>query len=328
LSARLVVTIDTEPDNQWTMPVEGVARELTFANTRGLGRLIESLRTLGVPATWLTSYSVARDPESARVLRAAAGEGDEIGGHLHAWETPPHEDADTRAHPYIYEYADEIRRAKLRHLNMALEDAFGARPASYRAGRWGIDDSGYRHLVEAGYTIDTSVVPGHTFHGSRGHRRGGPDFRASLTGVPARPYRVGGLWEVPVSTTTIGALGSGPVPAMLARAVWHGEGLAARAARKGLATSRLTRLVWVRPLAAPREDLVAAALALLDRGAPVINVMFHSSEAYPDTSPKTRTPGAVDRFYGDLEAVVRALMRTGRVTGSTLRDAVPAGGPA
>ncbi len=277
---------------------------------------------LGVRATWLTSYSVARDPESVRRLRNAAQEGDEIGGHLHAWETPPLTEADARGHAYIYEYGEETRREKLRHLNAALGDAFGVRPASYRAGRWGIDEIGYRHLEEAGYTIDSSVVPGHTFHGSPGISRGGPDFRSRLTGRPAIPYRVGGLLEVPVSVTTIGALGSGVLPAALARSVWHGSGLAARAARKALSGSRLTRLVWVRPLAAPRADLVAAGLSLLSAGAPVINVMFHSSEAFQDTSPKTRTREGLDRFYGDLEAVVCALLGTGRVVPSTLREAV------
>jgi len=321
-----VVTIDTEPDNQWDMPAGGVAPPLTFANTRGLGRLVDFLRGLGVRATWLTSYSVARDRESVQQLRAAAEQGDEIGGHLHAWETPPLTDADARGHGYIYEYEERTRREKLRHLNAALEEAFGDRPASYRAGRWGIDDLGYRHLEEQGYAIDSSVVPGHTFHGSPGIGRGGPDFRSRLTGRPAAPYRIGRLWEVPVSTTTIGGLGSGPVPAALARAVWHSGGIAARVARKTLTVSRLTRLVWVRPLAAPRDDLVRAALSLLSAGAPVINVMFHSSEAYPGTSPKTRTREGVDRFYGDLDAVVRTLMGTGRVVPSTLRESVPPDG--
>ena len=258
-----------------------------------------------------------------RRLRNAAQEGDEIGGHLHAWETPPLTEADARGHAYTDEYGEETRREKLRHLNAALGDAFGvpARRAIVR-GAGASMEIGYRHLEEAGYTIDSSVVPGHTFHGSPGISRGGPDFRSRLTGRPAIPYRVGGLLEVPVSVTTIGALGSGVLPAALARSVWHGSGLAARAARKALSGSRLTRLVWVRPLAAPRADLVAAGLSLLSAGAPVINVMFHSSEAFQDTSPKTRTREGLDRFYGDLEAVVCALLGTGRVVPSTLREAV------
>ena len=83
--SSLVITIDTEPDNQWSMPVPGGQRQaLTFANTRGLGRLADTLNALATPGTWLTSYSVARDPESVRQLRRAAASGHEIGGHLHA----------------------------------------------------------------------------------------------------------------------------------------------------------------------------------------------------------------------------------------------------
>src|SRR5262245_17448715 len=130
----LVITIDTEPDNQWTMPVPGEQRrQLTFANTRGLTRLVDFLDAHGAPGTWLTSYSVARDPESVRQLRRAAIAGHEIGGHLHAWETPPFTDSDERAHPYIFEYDGATRLAKLRSVTEALSDSFGVRPVSYRA---------------------------------------------------------------------------------------------------------------------------------------------------------------------------------------------------
>jgi hypothetical protein len=47
MNISLVLTIDTEPDDQWSRG----ARELTFANTRGLRRFIDFLRRLGAPAT-------------------------------------------------------------------------------------------------------------------------------------------------------------------------------------------------------------------------------------------------------------------------------------
>ncbi|HEY3175079.1 MAG TPA: hypothetical protein VGK94_04890 [Candidatus Polarisedimenticolia bacterium] len=322
-TASLVITVDTEPDNQWTFPSAGGAvADLTFANTRGLGRLIDFLDGEGTPGTWLTSYSVARDPESVRALRRAMQGGHEIGGHLHAWETPPFTDADRRAHPYIYEYDTAIRKAKLHAVTRALQDAFGTAPASYRAGRWGIDEMELRHLAEMGYTIDTSVVPGHDFSSSIGLARGGPDFRRRLTASPPDPYRVGSIWEAPVSAATIGALGATAAGAAMARGLAYRLDLPSRAANRLLRAAGLCGLVWVRPLVHPRGDLVRAALALVERGARLVNVMFHSSESFVGTSPRTRTAGDVERFYGDLGAIIKAVKATGRVTPRTLSQAV------
>jgi len=322
----LVITIDTEPDNQWTMPVAGRPQpDLAFANTRGLGRLIDFFQKLDVKATWLTSWSVARDAESARLLRRAAASGDEIGGHLHAWETPPFTPADAQAHPYIYEYDAETRMAKLRNVTSAIADAFGAAPVSYRAGRWGIDDRERDNLAELGYTIDTSVVPGHSFATSRGLLRGGPDFRRHLKSEIDKPYRSGPLWEVPVSVTTIGllpSLGAGGLAAYLGRTLSYGNGLVSRAAAKGLRETGLCRMVWIRPLVHPRSDLVRAAVSMARGGADVINIMFHSSEAFAGASPRSRTEENVSRLYDDLSGIVRALRDSGGVTPLTLRDAV------
>lgn len=323
MKPSLVLTVDVEPDNQWTLPAPGgPVPPLEFRNTRGLTRLLDFLRARGMKATWLTSWSVARDERSARLLREGRDAGDEIGAHLHAWETPPFAAADDRAHPYLYEYEIATQREKLAALCIALREAFGGSPVSYRAGRWGIDDTGLSLLGEAGFRIDTSVVPGHDFGGSRGLARGGPDFRKRLEGGPQRPWRAGGVWQVPASTRPLGALGAGSVGARLARMTHNATGRAGRAARRVLARAGLCRLVWLRPLAHPAEDLAAAAQALVADGVPILNVMFHSSEAFEGTSP--RTPGAeqVDRFYEHLAAIADAVLRDGRAVPETLREAV------
>ena len=323
--SSLVITIDTEPDNQWTMPAPGAERPaLTFANTRGLARLVDFLDSRATPGTWLTSYSVARDPESVRQLRRAAASGHEIGGHLHAWETPPFTETDALAHPYIFEYDAATRLAKLRSVTQALSDAFGTRPLSYRAGRWGIDEIEMSNLTAMGYTIDTSVVPGHDFSRSKGLARGGPDFRGHLTAAPVQPYRVGGLWEAPASAATIGLLGSTALGAILSRNLSYRLDLPSRAAGRLLRGSGLSGLVWVRPLMHTRAELVRAANMLARRGARIINVMFHSSEAFAGSSPRSRTAADVERFYGDLASIVDAVKEFAHVKPRTLQDAVAA----
>jgi hypothetical protein len=325
----LVLTVDTEPDDQWAPPLpDGTLPDFTFANTRGLVRLRDFLHDRGAPVTWMTSYAVARDGESAGLLRRAAAEGDEIAGHLHGWETPPFIAVDRSSRPFIGEYPAEVGRAKHQSLLAAHEEAFGARPVSYRAGRWGLDAIEVQHLAEAGYRIDSSVPPGIDFRDRKGLFRPGPDFRGHLTGGAPRPYRLGPLWEVPASITPVGLLGGGAAAAAVARACGRrGPGSApAVLASCALAALGLQRLIWVRPLKHPRAQLIRATRALLGRGAPILNVMFHSSEAFVGASPVSRRPADVERLYGDLDAIIATARARGAV-GRTLRDAVAALAP-
>lgn len=324
MNQSLVFTIDTEPDDQWARALpDGSLPPFTFANTRGLGRLRDFFRRYDAPVTWMISYSVARDPESARLLRAAGAEGDEIAGHLHGWETPPFTDFDRTARPFIGEYDPATRLAKHRSLLSAHEDAFGAHPVSYRAGRWGVDALELEHLAELGYEIDSSVPPGIDFRDRAGLRQLGPDFRSYLKRGGLHPHRVGALWEVPASIMPTGLLHDGKAAMSIARAAARrNEGsTAARALSGVLAGLGLQRLIWIRPLKHPRTQLVRATRALLRRGVPIVNVMFHSSEAFVGTSPLSRQAEDVERLYGDLEAIIVEARAHGAVA-RTLRAAV------
>jgi len=326
MSPSVVFTVDTEPDDQWAPALpDGSLPPFTFANTRGLGRLKDFFRRHDAPVTWMTSYSIARDPESARVLREAAREGDEIAGHLHGWETPPFTDFDRVSRPFIAEYDADLRLAKHRSLLAAHEDAFDARPVSYRAGRWGVDDVERQHIAELGYRIDSSIPPGIDFRDRAGLKQLGPDFRSDLKRGGPSPYRVGSLWEVPASIAPVGFLGGGRGAVALARiAGYRAERAgAARALSRALAASRLQQLVWVRPLKHPRSLLTQATHILLKRGVPIINVMFHSSEAFVGTSPLSRRREDVERLYLDLEAILNAARAHGAIA-RTLCDAVAA----
>jgi len=88
----LLVAIDTESDNQWDREAR---RNPTFVNTRALERLHDFFAQHRVRPTYVVTYPVARDAESAAALRRIVARGDaEIGAHHHAWETPPCEPAD------------------------------------------------------------------------------------------------------------------------------------------------------------------------------------------------------------------------------------------
>jgi hypothetical protein len=326
MSPSLIFTVDTEPDDQWAPALaDGSLPPFAFRNTRGLGQLKDFFRRHEAPVTWMTSYSIARDRESARVLRAAAAEGDEIAGHLHGWETPPFAGFDRSSRPFIGEYTPDVRFAKHRSLLAAHEDAFDARPVSYRAGRWAIDSIELQHIAELGYQIDSSIPPGIDFRDRSGLRMLGPDFRPDLRRDGVQPHRVGTLWEVPASIAPIGLLGGAEGSLAIARVAGRrDEGVSlAPVLRRTLAALRLQELVWVRPLKHPRAQLVRATRALLRRGAPIVNVMFHSSEAFVGTSPLSRHAEDVERLYSDLEAIIACARSHGAVA-RTLHDAVSA----
>lgn len=94
------------------------------------------------------------------VLKRGQGE---IGMHLHAWNSPPLvplTDDDSEHLPYLTEYPEQLMREKIRVLTQALEDTFGVKMLTHRAGRWSINATYVRILLDLGYVVDCSVTHG------------------------------------------------------------------------------------------------------------------------------------------------------------------------
>jgi len=83
---RFVITLDTEPDNEWGRP-----RVATTENARFVPRFHELCQKAGpFKVSYLLTFEMAEDPFLSDFLapRLAAGEC-EVGAHLHPWNTPP-----------------------------------------------------------------------------------------------------------------------------------------------------------------------------------------------------------------------------------------------
>ena len=131
----LLVAIDTEGDNQWSADAR---RHQTFRNTRTLNRLHDFFARHGVRPTYVVTWPVATDAESASMLRTLLARGDcEVGAHHHAWETPPFTPEDVDRHPYALSLSDAQFDAQLASLTTAITSAIGTPPVSYRSGRFG-----------------------------------------------------------------------------------------------------------------------------------------------------------------------------------------------
>jgi hypothetical protein len=307
----LLITVDTEGDNLWSRP-----GTIAVENARYLPRFQALCEKYGFKPVWLTNYEMAESPafiEFARdVLRRGAGE---VGMHLHAWNSPPEvelTDDDCRHQPYLYEYPEPAMREKIRRMTDLLEERFGRKMVSHRAGRWGFNAVYARLLVEHGYRVDCSVTPHLSWaeHLGDPRGRGGPDF----TSFPETPYfldldridrpGVSPLLEVPVSV----------IP---------------RAGQVGNLSYNLIRRAYRRffpPLwqMVPRDRRLAfrGMHKILDHALanrwPCVELATHSSELMPGGSPFFPDDKSIERLYGRLEILFAAAAKN--FQGMTLEE--------
>jgi peptidoglycan/xylan/chitin deacetylase (PgdA/CDA1 family) len=290
---NLLVGIDTEGDNQW----DAAARvNQQFTNIYALPRLHALFARHGVRPTYVVTYPVVRDGQSADVLSRLVAQGNcEIGAHHHAWETPPCTAEDVRRHPYASMLPRRQFEAQLTTLTDAIETAVGRRPVSYRSGRFGFSADHVPALERLGYGVESSVAP--LF--SELHK-GGPEF----VEAPLTPYFLSydsatapgtsNVLEIPVSAA---------LNRRLPRFVQYAYARAPRpyTTRRVLRALRLLHLRWLRPSYSSLEDMIGLARDLASAGEPVLNLLFHSSEAIVGGSPYNKTQGELDAFCERLE---------------------------
>ena len=290
---HLLVGIDTEGDNQW----DAAARaNQQFSNIYALPRLHALFARHGVRPTYVITYPVARDSRSAEVLRGLLAGGDcEIGAHHHAWETPPCNDEDVRRHPYASTLPRYQFESQLASLTESISSAVGVRPVSYRSGRFGFSANHVSALERLGYLVESSVAP--LFYEAH---KGGPEF----VEAPLTPYflaydsatRPGtsGVLEVPVSCA---------LDRRLPRRLQYAYARAPRPyfTKRALRALRVVTLRWLRPSYSSLPDMIALARTLARSNEPVLNLLFHSSEAIVGGSPYNRTPGELEAFFERLE---------------------------
>ena len=289
----LLVGIDTEGDNQWDAAARANQR---FENIYALPDLHDLFARHGVRPTYVVTHPVASDPRSADVLATLLERGDcEIGAHHHAWETPPFSAGDAARHPYASTLPRAQFEAQLASLTTAITNAVGRPPVSYRSGRFGFSAAHVAALEREGYLVESSVAP--LFYE---RHKGGPEF----VDAPLEPYFLAydsavsagssNVLEVPVSAALNRRL-----PRMLARA-WARAPMNYRTKRL-LRAARLVRMRWLRPSYSSLEDMQGLARDLVRGEVPVLNLLFHSSEAIVGGSPYNRTQAELEAFRARLD---------------------------
>jgi hypothetical protein len=316
---KLIVTVDTEADNQWAY--DG---RISLENLRCLPRFQALCEMHGFVPTYLLACEVLEDRAFVGHLRQwRKGGRAEIGAHLQPWTTPPYmaeEERDRAMQAFPSELPASWFERKLSNLTGRIGDATGESPRSFRAARWGLNGSMVRTLAENGYVVDCSVTPKISWKVQRGMHGGpgGPDYRRA----PLEPFELStkdvcrpgrsGLLEVPVTVIYTGAwirergrlsswftrLPEGPVRRVLDRLVFG---------RKWLRIARGSRVTdW--------EKIHDAAVR---NGLDVLEFMIHSSELLAGGSPLSRNADDAAFVYESLEEMFRCLKVRG-TTGCTL----------
>jgi len=302
-----LITVDTEGDDLWARP-----RAITTRNAAYLPRFQALCERHGLRPTYLVTYEMVHSGafrEFAHdLLRRNAGE---IGMHLHAWNTPPLVPLtpdDLRHQPYLVEYPEPVMAEKVRVLTELLEDTFGVKMQSHRAGRWGFNETYAQLLIRHGYLVDCSVTPHVSWrrHAGDPAGSGGPDY----TDFPEEPYFVdpedirrdgsSPLLEVPVTIVSSG------LPALrLLRPL-----LTRTSSGRRLLRRLLPEVYWLRPDRRNLPHMLRIVQRALEEGRAHLEFIVHSSELMPGGSPLFPTETHIERLYADLEALFDLVHRT------------------
>lgn len=305
---RLIVTVDTEPDDQWRY-----ARSRGMRNLRRLPKFHAFCRSFNITPTYLVTYEVAIDAFFCGFAKEVVQEGSgEIGMHPHAWSTPPFGAQEERwqgAAYFMTELPAEAIRMKLRRLKATIEENFGIECMCHRAGRWAMSATYAQILAEEGISVDCSITPGINWRFTRGARKGGPDY-SRVRRDPHPLLEFGGdqgLLEVPVTT------------GLVKQRPWTGvyDRMSRFLPPVGL-LSRLrgARVLWLRPSHGSETELVALAENCIAEGLPHLQIMLHSSELEPGANPYFANEDDVRTLYKRLEVLFEGLR--GRVVPNTL----------
>jgi hypothetical protein len=309
LRVPFLITVDTECDDAWAG-----GREVSTRNAKFLPRFQKLCESYKLKPTYLTTFEMAASPvfqEFGRdVLRRQAGE---IGMHLHAWNSPPLVPLtanDCLYHPYLIEYPESVMRDKINFLTDVLEETFGTKMTSHRAGRWGFNEIYARILVERGYLADCSVTPLVSWAGHPGDpkQHGGPDYSS----FPTLPYfidlddirRAGKstLLEIPVTAMQTQPLLVHRIEQQLGR-----RSLLCRALNRFF-----PRLCWLAPTGDNIRPMLSVVKKCATENRPCVEFAVHSSNLMPGGSPFFSRRRDVEALYEDLDRLFSQAGKTFR----------------
>ena len=310
-----LITIDAEGDNLWSKP-----RTVTTRNADFLPRFQLLCESYGLKPTYLANYEMAESPSFREFGRDMLKRGTgEIGMHLHAWNSPPLvplTKSDHRFHPYLIEYPRHVMEAKIRTMTHTLEDIFGVKMVSHRAGQWVFNETYAQMLIEEGYLVDCSVTPGVSWKGLLGglSQSVGTDYyRFPEEAYFLDPEDISRAGQSPLLEVPVTIL---PTKSTVTRFLNH----ALRTLPLGqIILGRFLKPVyWLRPRRGNQTDLLRLVRRAVDEQRSYVEFMLHSSELMPGGSPTFSEKEHIEALYRDLHVLFNEIR--GAFVGATLTD--------
>lgn len=291
----LCVIVDAEEEFHWSDPIS--AQHHATQSIQAQKKAHEIFAHYGVVPTYLVTYPVATDPAAVRVLNELLSRGEcDVGAQLHPWVTPPFSDESGERTSFPGNLDRALERAKLHTLVEAIQTSFRIRPTVYKAGRYGFGPHTCEILEEAGFEIDTSLIPRTDYSAVSG-----PDFSA----FDYEPFwfgRQSRMLELPVTRALIGGLADS-MPDLYTLAARRSL---SRFRLSGLlARSRLIERVTLSPEGSDLAAMKRLTRALLARGNRILTLSYHSPSLAPGNTPYVRDAADLaeflDRISGYLD---------------------------
>lgn len=318
---KLILTIDTEADNQWDH-----GRRLSVENIKYIPRFQNLCSRYNIKPTYLVTSEVCDDDFAREILSDyVLLEKAEVGSHLHSWTTPPFLDEtgyryNDINHAFATELPLDLLKDKLKFLTDQVEKSFGKRPLSFRSGRYGFDTNVARYLIENKYVVDSSITPYISWSEQKGVPKGngGPDF---INEFPF-PYEIkiseGSLLEIPVTILPT----KFPINQnfRLARSYFRyvDNNMIFRIIRRLLFQDQP---IWLRPQPATTLNMFEELIKEAERiKLPYLVMIFHSSELMPGSSIYRKDEGSIEKLFELLEAFFN-LLKNRRIGSLTLTEA-------
>lgn len=288
----LFVTVDTEGDNLWGHP-EIIKTE----NANGVNRFQIFCEKNNIKPIYLVNYEMAKDDVLVNTLRDKNMKNlCEVGTHIHAWNSPPiiplTED-DNKYLPFLIEYPKNIIEEKIRFMTDYIENRFGVKPISHRAGRWAIDEFYMTQLADCGYKVDCSVTPRINWRCAKGspEHKGGVDYSKASDKINKLNFANGSITEIPLSTKKNPLYNNWFMRSLLF--------LCPVSLRSSKVYNALNarKVMMLRPDVRREKQQLKLIKKLSIQNAGHIELIIHSSEFYKGTSPHCKTNQDLDYLY-------------------------------
>lgn len=290
----LLVVIDTEEEFDWGAPHDRNSRSVDCIGEQHHAQAVFARHQI-VP-TYVVDHPVATTPASAAIFRQWVEDGSCIvGAHLHPWVNPPDREEVNARNSYPGNLPMDLEREKLAVLTEAIAGNIGRRPDIYKAGRYGLGPNSARVLLDLGYEIDLSVVPGTDFGAD-----GGPDFR----GLPHDPFWFGPegrLFEIPLSRGFPGLLGAYGESVYNLIGGRTGQSLKLPGVMSRL---KLVERIALTPEGVSLDDCKRVTEHLFAQGRRVFTLAYHSSSLLPGGSPYVKTLEGRQRFLDKMDGYI------------------------